>query len=358
MNLPIPVVNTASTSNPELIAPDANTAHAACKPSHKPKSQSALRLVKTKDLSRDEWLQARRSGLGSSDAATALGLNPYQSRLALWIEKTRPEQSLNQIDPSDDSHPTYWGTVLEPIVATHYSKRTGNKIRRVNAILQHPEHPFMLANLDREVVGQSEVQILECKTAGAYGAKAWKDGVPEYVLVQVMHQLAVTGKQAADVAVLIAGQDLQIHRVHRDEELIAKLIELEAQFWWHVENNIPPPADGSDSAAQALHTLFRQDNGHILDLTFDADMNAVFDELVKVRANLDEYKAKESLLKQRIQQTMAEHSHVQFRNGSVSWKKTADAKVLDSKRLSQEHPDLVAQYFTTRAGSRRFTVLA
>ena len=68
--------------------------------------------------------------------------------------------------------------------------------------------------------------------------------------------------------------------------------------------------------------------------------------------------AKESLLKQRIQQTMAEHSHAQFRNGSVAWKKTADAKVLDSKTLSQEHPDLVAPYFTTRAGSRRFTVLA
>ena len=250
MNLPIPAVNTASISNPELASP--NTAHAACKPSHKPKSQSALRLVKTKDLSRDEWLEARRSGLGSSDAATALGLNPYQSRLALWIEKTRPEQSLNQIDPSDDTHPTYWGTVLEPIVATHYSKRTGNKVRKVNAILQHPEHPFMLANLDREVIGQADVQILECKTAGAYGAKAWKDGVPEYVLVQVMHQLAVTGKQAADVAVLIAGQDLQIHRVYRDEALIAQLIELEAQFWWYVENNIPPAADGSDSAAQAL----------------------------------------------------------------------------------------------------------
>ena len=87
-------------------------------------------------------------------------------------------------------------------------------------------------------------------------------------------------------------------------------------------------------------------------------MNAVFDELVKVRAHLDEYKAKEGQLKQRIQQTMEHHSHAQFLHGSVSWKKTADAQVLDSKRLSQEHPDLVARYFTTRAGSRRFTVLA
>jgi putative phage-type endonuclease len=86
----------------------------------------------------------------------------------------------------------FWGTLLEPIVAAHYTKRTGNKVRRVNAVLQHPKHPWMLANVDREVVGSSEVQILECKTAGIHGARLWKDGVPEYVQLQVMHQLAVT----------------------------------------------------------------------------------------------------------------------------------------------------------------------
>ena len=318
---------------------------------------TALRLIKTKDLSRDDWLKARKQGLGSSDAATALGLNPYQSPLALWLKKTQAE-SINDIDPEDDTHPTYWGNVLEPIVATHYSKRTGNKVRRVNAILQHPQHPFMLANLDREVVGQADVQILECKTAGMYGAKAWKDGVPEYVLVQVMHQLAVTGKQAADVAVLIAGQDLQIHRVHRDEALIAKLIELESRFWWHVENNIPPPADGSESSALTLQTLFQRDNGQILDLSLDADMNSVFEELLKVRSQMDECKAKESILKQRIQQTMADYSYAQFRQGSVSWKKIADSTMLDSKALSQDHPELIQPYLKTKVGSRRFTVLA
>ena len=95
----------------------------------------------------------------------------------------------------------YWGTVLEPIVAQHYSKRTDNKVRRVNAVLQHPSEPFMLVNLDREIVGNADVQVLECKTAGIHGAKLWADGVPEYVQVQVIHQLAVTGKRAADVAV-------------------------------------------------------------------------------------------------------------------------------------------------------------
>jgi hypothetical protein len=49
---------------------------------------AALRLVSTKDLERDDWLEVRRTGIGSSDAAAAIGLNPYQSQLELWMQKT------------------------------------------------------------------------------------------------------------------------------------------------------------------------------------------------------------------------------------------------------------------------------
>ena len=141
----------------------------------------ALKLVKTHDLSREDWLSVRRNGIGSSDAAAAVGLNPYKSQLALWMEKTGRDDLFAPIDVNDESTPVYWGTLLEPIVAASYVKRTGNRVRKVNAVLQHPDHPWMLANLDREVVGVPEVQILECKTAGVQGARLWKDGVPEYV---------------------------------------------------------------------------------------------------------------------------------------------------------------------------------
>ena len=182
----------------------------------------ALRLVKTNTLSRDEWLDVRKQGIGSSDAAAAVGLNPYKSQLELWMEKTGRDTELPKPDPDNTEEPVYWGTLLEPIVATAYTKQTGRKVRRVNAVLQHPEKPWMLANIDREVIGASDVQILECKTAGEFGARLWKEGVPEYIQLQVQHQLAVTGKKAADVAVLICGQQLQVHRIHRDEELIDK----------------------------------------------------------------------------------------------------------------------------------------
>ena len=213
------------------------------------KAKPALRLVTTKALPREDWLAVRKQGIGSSDAAAAVGLNPYRSQLELWLEKTGRDGNLPKIDPQDEESPAYWGNLLEPIVAAHYTKRTGNRVRRINAVLQHPdpERAWMLANIDREVTGASDVQILECKTAGINGSRLWKEGVPEYVQLQVQHQLAVTGKAAADVAVLLGGQHLEIHRIERDEALIVRLVQLEQQFWDYVVTDTPPPAAGSSS---------------------------------------------------------------------------------------------------------------
>ena len=316
----------------------------------------ALRLIKTNELSREAWLNVRKNGIGSSDAAAAVGLNPYKSQLELWMEKTGRDADLPKPDPDDDSSPMYWGTLLEAFVATHYTKKTGNKIRRVNAVLQHPEYAWMLANLDREVMGSAEVQVLECKTAGMNGARLWKEGVPEYVQLQVMHQLAVTGKAAADVAVLVCGNEFRTYRIERDEAMIARLIELEAQFWQYVETDTPPPADGSDSADIALRALYPQDSGSVLNLADDVGMGAVFADLVTVRASITTQNALESKLKQSIQQRMGDASKAVFEGGEVTWRRSKDGVALDTAKLISDQPDLMQRYSITKPGSRRFLI--
>ena len=320
------------------------------------KTKPALKLVRTQDLSRDEWLTVRRQGIGSSDAAAAVGLNPYKSQLQLWMEKTGRDGALPVVDPNDDQSPMYWGTLLEPIVAAHYTRRSGHRVRRVNAVLQHPEHSWMLANIDREVVGASDVQILECKTAGIHGARLWRDGVPEYVQLQVMHQLAVTGKQAADVAVLLGGQELQVFRIERDDTLIAQLVVLEQQFWGYVERDQQPPADGSASAELALRCLYPRDSGTTLDFSTDLEMSGVFSDLLAVREVITTQTALESQLKQRIQQRMGEATRAVFEIGEVSWKRSKDGTSLDTTQLLKEHPEMAQTYAVTKPGSRRFLV--
>jgi putative phage-type endonuclease len=330
-----------------------NNAQSSVKPV---RARPALKLIKTNDLSRDDWLKVRQGGIGSSDAAAAVGLNPYQSQLALWLNKTGRDKLIDKPDPNDETSPMYWGTLLEPIVAAHYTKRTGNRVRKVNAVLQHPSYPWMRANLDREVMGCPDVQILECKTAGLNGARLWQDGVPEYVQLQVMHQLAVTGKQAADVAVLICGQELRVHRIERDEALIDRLIELEHRFWQMVEQDQAPQADGSDSAHEALLALYPQDSGEVIDLKDDLGMSSVFSDLMAVRQTLATQTKLEEQFKQRIQQRMGNATRAVFETGEVTWKRSKDGQTLDMDRLSQEQGELLQRYAMTRPGTRRFLI--
>ena len=140
---------------------------AQTKQPRKNRTTVAKRLANTKQLNYQQWLEVRKQGIGSSDAATACGLNPYMSMLELWMIKTgRMQQNIE--DESAGYAPLYWGKQLEPLVAEYYSMHTNHKVRRVNAVLQHPDEDkhFMLANLDYAVVGSDEVQILECKTVG------------------------------------------------------------------------------------------------------------------------------------------------------------------------------------------------
>ncbi|WP_175895539.1 YqaJ viral recombinase family protein [Burkholderia cepacia] len=315
----------------------------------------ALKLVKTQELSRDDWLAVRRTGIGGSDAAAAVGLNPYMSPLELWLDKTGRADGLPRPDPADTTSPTYWGTLLEPIVAAVYTQQTGNKVRKVNAVLRHPSIPFMLANIDREVVGARDVQILECKTAGEFGARLWRDGVPEYVQLQVQHQLAVTGKSAAHVAVLLCGQALEVHRIERDNALIGRLVELEAAFWRYVETDTPPLADGSESADRALRHLYPGQGGTV-DFTDDRHLSSVFADFVAVRTEIESRQAIEARLKQAIQQAIGDATRAVFETGEVSFKRSKDSSTVDLKRLLAERPELEAQYAVFKPGSRRFLV--
>ncbi|MBB6600306.1 lambda-exonuclease family protein [Luteimonas sp. MC1825] len=313
----------------------------------------ALRLVDTRALAREEWLEVRKRGIGSSDAAAAVGLCPYKSQLELWMEKTG--RAVHDEEPGQDS-PMYWGTLLEPFVASAYAERTERKVRRVNAVLQHPTYSFMLANIDREVVGVPDVQILECKTAGEFGSRLWRDGVPEYVQLQVQHQLAVTGKQAADVAVLLCGEKFEVHRIERDEAVISRLIVLEARFWEHVTQDTPPPADGSESSARALRSLYTG-NDTSIDFSEDIELSATFDSLVLLREEIAQMDRRAEQMRQQLEWSMGDASRAIFPTGEITYRRSKDGTSVDLKGLTEAHPALAVEFTVARPGSRRFRIV-
>lgn len=327
-----------------------------------PKAQSttAKRLVSTKDLSREDWLAVRKQGIGSSDAAAACGIHPYLSMLELWMIKTGRMES--NIDESIEGYsPLYWGNTLEPMVAKYYQEHTGNKVRRVNAILQHPDSDkaFMLANLDYAITGNDEVQILECKTAGEHGAKLWKNGVPLYVTCQVQHQLAVTGKQAAHICVLLCGHEAKIYKVERDERLIESIMKHERLFWHYVETDTPPPPDHSESAARALKLLYPKPKpSSKIDLSADDSANSLFQQLLNHRMSIEALEQRHDQIKHQLQTLIKDNEVAIFDKGAISWKRSKDSIGLDSKAVIKAHPELLIQFGKTKQGSRRFIVLS
>ena len=107
---------------------------------------------------REAWLKVRNNGIGGTDASVIMGMSRFKTLHRLWAEKTgrfTPESL-------DDNEAVHFGALLEEVVADEFSLRTGKKVKR-HGLLQSLEHPWMLASVDRLVVG--EEAGLECKTA-------------------------------------------------------------------------------------------------------------------------------------------------------------------------------------------------
>lgn len=207
-------------------------------------------------IPRDEWLAQRRAGIGASDAAAIVNLHPYKSALSLYWDKTGEYADTQMTEPME------WGIRLEPVVAEAWSEKTGLAVANVEKILVHPEHEWMICNLDRAVIdGNGEwVSVLEVKTCNAWAADDWEnDGIPYYVVVQVQHQLAVTGLATAHVACLIGGSRFVRTTIDRDEELIAGLIEAERKFWQRIQDRRPPPADGHPNTTEVLKDRWKDE---------------------------------------------------------------------------------------------------
>ncbi len=98
---------------------------------------SAIILASTENMSYDDWLRLRKQGIGGSDASVVCGINRYKSPIELWLDKT------DQIPYQEAGEAAYWGTVLEPLVVSEFTKRTGIEVSRQKQLLQNREHPFM-----------------------------------------------------------------------------------------------------------------------------------------------------------------------------------------------------------------------
>ena len=308
----------------------------------------AVVLANTNEMSHEEWLKARRKGIGGSDAAAIAGLNKWKSPVSVYLEKIgqAPEEKVN-------SESAYWGTMLEDVVAQEFSKRTGLKVRRRNAILQHPEYPFMLANIDRLIVG--EKAGLECKTASEYLKGEWKDDeVPAQYLIQCQHYMAVTGYDAWWIAVLIGGNKFVYKKIERDEDIIQYLIQIESDFWNnHVLKKNPPMFDGSDASSDLLKALYptaKFDD----EIELPPDASELIEKYEQAKQEEEEAAIRRKEAENQLKAMLGEYEKAFAGDRIVTWKNVRSSRV-DTKLLKEKYPEVYREV-SKETISRRFAI--
>lgn len=299
-------------------------------------------------LNHKEWLKLRKTGIGGSDAGAICGLNPYASPMSVYQDKTALEVK------DTDNEAMRQGRDLEDYVAKRFEEATGLKVRSSNMMYRSEEYPFMLADVDRLIVGKNAG--LECKTASAYNMDKWKDNeIPAHYLIQCHHYMAVTGKQSWYIAVVILGCEFKYVEIHRDEDLIKNLVSIEKQFWNdHVLPRTVPDPDGSKSCDEVLQQYFhtaRKDSA--IPLTgFDNKLRRRFEIMELVEKLTKE----QNQIDQEIKLFMKNHEVAYSDKFRVTWS-NVDTLRLDSKRIKVEKPEIY-EAFSNRTSSRRFSIKA
>lgn len=202
--------------------------------------------------------QSRAEGLiGASTAAACLGLDRYRSPLAVWRE-LRGDASRDVDMPDFVREAAEFGQLLEPIVRGKYA------VDR-NVCVVVPEEstvidgwlratPDGLVYLTGDGLGETfseygELQapdgLLQVKCRSAYLRDKWEHGAPAKEEVQVRVEMAVMGAPWCDVAVLIGGNQMLVHRVERDLEIEANILRDLRKFWDLVQSGTEPPVDAS-----------------------------------------------------------------------------------------------------------------
>ncbi len=282
-----------------------------------------------------EWLEQRRDGVGSSDASAILGLSTYESAYSLWEQKTGKVPLDPPVD-DDTEELRRWGHLLEPIIREETARRLDLTITKPDHAFAHPERVWQRSNPD----GLTDTGALfEAKNTHFRNSHLWNGQIPDHAEIQVHHSAAVLGTDHAIVAGLVGGNRLFIHEIEINPTIIDIITEAEATFWEYVVTDTPPPVDGHVRTMQSITREWAHKPG--VREVQATDIQDVWEAWREADAAEKDAKARKSEAVAKIAALMDGHNELV--TGNRVWAKTQRGRI-DLKRLTADHPDLVATY--------------
>lgn len=276
-----------------------------------------MQIVCSSTTDRAAWLEARKTGIGASEAAAVQGVDPWRTPFDVWSVKV----GLKEERDLADEERVQWGNRLEPVILDAFAERTGRAVMRGGELLRHDDEQWALCTLDgRCSENGAEPWPLEVKTTSAYRVDDWEEGPPEPYLVQLHQQMLVTGAPKATIACLLGGQRLVWCDVERDEQRIRKIIHHGREMWRRVLEKDPPPVDGSGSTARTLASLYPQHEENLI-VTLPPELRETVEELAELREQKNEIESRLRHRENIIKATLGAAEVGIFPGGlSVTWR--------------------------------------
>lgn len=280
-----------------------------------------------------EWHAARSKGIGGSDMAAIMGLNPWKTPYQVWLEKT------GRASGNIESEKMTIGKEIEDFIASQYTRLFGRKTRRVNKFKTCDQYPFIGGSVDR--VFQDEQHgtgILEFKNVSAESFRnTFAGGVPDYYFIQVQTYMLVFKATVADLFVFVGGERFENFRITRNEDVIDAIIKSAKIFWFdHVQMDSPPPVSSKDDLKLKYPA---QDFKPETVIPADLDIIAKVEELAKIKKHIKQLESEKETLELAVMDHLGANEALADWHGNIlaTWKyglRTA----FDSKAFKESDP--------------------
>ncbi|WP_298236526.1 YqaJ viral recombinase family protein [uncultured Azohydromonas sp.] len=284
----------------------------------------------------------RRTGVGASECAAALGLSPYQTRFELYQVKR------GEAPEPEDNLAMRFGLAAEPFILSEFQRAHPDDLLVVAPDTMRRGRLF--AHLDAWVPGRFTVQAKTARTRNGWGESGSSD-IPQHYLLQVQQELLLSGEAVSFVPVLFGGADYDEFVVEADRELQELIEDGIADFWALVERGEPPEPVTLDDMLERFGRASRAEQ-----VMADAEVLRAARELHAIKAQREQLDATEAALKARLMGALGEADTLVDATGQTlaTWKATKPARRFDAAAFEAAHPALYREFLRTGEPGRQF----
>lgn len=305
-----------------------------------------------KPNNREAWLELRKSGIGSSEVATILGINPWETPYQLWRQKKGLDA------PKQETFAMKAGHYLEEAVSMFWHDETNRTIIKSSAgdwLIRNDDKPFLQVSPDRtywltESRRPQDKGILECKTTQM---KVDPEDLPKHWFCQLQYQLGVAELQQGSLAWLCSGREFGYKDLEFVPDFFEWIVEEVTKFW--VDNILGNREPDAVNVADVLIKYNRHTEGKIIEASLDTYL--AYEDLRQVREQLAQLEDDKEELEEKIKLAFGDAEAISYQGQTLAtWKAPKPSEKFDAKAFAKAYPDLAKQFTVPYQGSRRFLV--